>query len=93
MEAADINKGITSDLSFEEAAETFFKDHSTQSVQVLVWKFFQCWVTRDCKIISDLSDEEIALFLDQLIDLVAAAQILHEANRVSENQREGDGHE
>ena len=93
MEAAYINKEVTADLSFEEAAEIFFKKNSTQSVQVLVWKFFQCWVTRDCKIISDLTDEEVALFLDQLIDLVAAAQILHEANRVSENAREENDHE
>ena len=59
---------------------TFFKDNTPESVKVLFWKMFQCWVTRDCNIKADLSDEEIALFFDQLIDLVAAAHILHQAN-------------
>lgn len=89
MEAVLINQNFTSGLSFEEVAETFFKENTPQSVTVLCWKFFQCWVTRDCKIISDLSDEEIALFFDQLIDLVAAAHILHQANRALENEQEG----
>lgn len=93
METAYINKEFTSELSFEEVAKTFFKDNSTESVQVLFWKFFQCWVTRDCNIISDMTDEDVALFFDQLIDLVAAAHILHEANRVSENQKPGGDNE
>ncbi|MDB5024948.1 MAG: hypothetical protein JWP78_2703 [Mucilaginibacter sp.] len=61
----------------------FFKVNTPESVKVLFWKIFQCWVTRDCKIKADLSDEEIALFFDQLIDLVAAAHIAHQANRAS----------
>lgn len=93
MEAAYINKEFTSQLSFNEAAEIFFKDYSTQSVQVLLWKFFQCWATRDCKLTSDLSDEEVALFFDQLIDLVAAAYIEHQANRVSDGRQQGGSDE
>lgn len=93
METAYKNKEFTSDLSFDEVAKTFFNKNSLESVQVLFWKFFQCWATRDCKLTSDLSDKEVALFFDQLIDLVAAAQIVHEANRVSENAQEGDDHE
>ena len=42
---------------------------------------------------SELSDEEVALFFDQLMDLVAAAYILHQANRASPNQQEGNDHE
>jgi hypothetical protein len=88
MEAVHINLTITSELSFKDVAKTFFKDNTPDSVKVLCWKFFQCWVSRDCKIISDLSDEEIALFFDQLIDLVAAAHILHQANRADVEPKE-----
>jgi hypothetical protein len=86
MEAAYFNKNLTSYLSMEEAMLVFFKENTVESVQVLFWKFFQCWVTRECKLISDLSDNEIAHFFDQLIDLIAAAHMLHEANRVSDPQ-------
>lgn len=89
MEAVHINFNITSELSFKDVAKTFFQDNTPDSVKVLCWKFFQCWITRDCKGISDLSDEEIALFFDQLIDLVAAAHILHQANGAFENGQEG----
>jgi hypothetical protein len=89
MEAVYFNKEFTSGLSFDDAAKTFFQNNSTESAQVLFWKFFQCWVKRDCNIISDLTDKEVALFFDQLIDLVAAAHILHEANRVSKTRQEG----
>jgi len=89
MEAVHINFNITSELSFNNVAKTFFEDNTPDSVRVLFWKLFQCWVTRDCNIKSDLADEEIALFFDQLIDLVAAAHILHQANRASENEQEG----
>lgn len=73
--------------------KTFFGEHTPESAQVLFWKFFQCWVTRDCNIKADLSDEEVALFFDQLMDLVAAAYILHQANGALENKQEGEGHE
>ncbi|MGZ3765572.1 MAG: hypothetical protein ACXVB0_15345 [Mucilaginibacter sp.] len=89
MEAVQNNSNITSELSFAEVAQTFFKKNTPESVTILCWKFFQCWITRDCKIITELSDQEIALFFDQLIDLVAAAHILHQANRASENRQEG----
>ncbi len=93
MEAATINKNFKSALTLEEALAAFFKAHSTEDTQVLFWKFFQCWVTRDCNIKADLSDEEVALFFDQLMDLVAAAYILHQANGALENKQEGEGHE
>lgn len=93
MEAVHINFNVTSELPLKDVAKTFFKDNTPDSVKVLFWKMFQCWVTRDCNIKSDLTDEEIALFFDQLIDLVAAAHIEHEANRVSENRQQGGSNE
>ena len=90
MKAVFIVKEFTSELSFQEVAKTFFRQHSAESVQVWVWKFFQCWINRDCEILSDLTNKEVALFLDQLVDLVAAAQILHEANRVKNEPGEED---
>jgi hypothetical protein len=75
MEAVYDNKEMLSGLGFGEVAETFFRDYSIGSVQVLFWKFFQCWVTRDCDLISDMTDKEIALFLDQLIEYYGVNQV------------------
>jgi len=93
MEAVNQNIQSHRDLPFKKVTENFFSKHSPDSTYVLLWKFFQCWVTRDCNIKAELSDEEVALFFDQLMDLVAAAYILHEANRVSEKPQEGKQHE
>jgi len=73
--------------------DTFFNANTPDSVREFFWKVFQCWVTRDCNIKSEISDQEVALFFDQLIDLVAAAYIVHEANRVPPTGQEGNGHE
>ena len=89
MKAVSYNHELTAGLSFKDATKAFFKDNTPESVKVLFWKMLQCWVTRDCNIKSDLSDKEVALFFDQLIDLVAAAHILHEANRALESGQEG----
>jgi hypothetical protein len=83
MEAVIIKHNFTAGKTLKEIITTFFKDNTPESTQVLFWKFFQCWVSRDCKIKADLTDEEVALFFDQLIDLVAAAHIVHQANRAS----------
>jgi hypothetical protein len=93
MEAAYINQNLSSGHSLNEVMATFFKTHTPDSAKVLFWKLFQCWAVKDCKIKSDVSDEEVALFFDQLIDLVAAAHIEHEANRVSNNPQQGGSNE
>ena len=93
MEAAYINHEFTSQLSFDDVAKIFFKNNSTESVKVAFWQIFQCWMKKGCKIRTEISDEEIALFFDQLIDLVAAAYILHQANRVSESGQERAGND
>jgi hypothetical protein len=90
MEAVYNIFNSSSEISLKEAMNVFFKDHTPESAKVLFWKMFQCWVTRDCKIKADLSDEEIALFFDQLINLVTAAHLLRQANGASnQNSREG----
>jgi hypothetical protein len=80
-------------LSFQTVMGNFFITYSPDYVQYLFWNVFKCWGTNECKVKSEISDEEIALFFDQLIDLVAAAYIVHEANRVSQTGQEGNGHE
>lgn len=93
MESVINTQTLTSGLSLTEAIAAFFKNHSLDDARVLFWKFFQCWVTKDCNQKAEVSDEEIALFFDQLVDLVAAAYIVHQANGASLNPQEGNGHE
>lgn len=73
--------------------DSLFARNTPESVEVTFLKMFQCWTTKDCNIKAEISDEEVALFFDQLIDLVAAAYILHQANRVPETGQEGTAHE
>ncbi|WP_143013844.1 hypothetical protein [Mucilaginibacter sp. OK268] len=72
---------------------SFFKNNTPDSAKVLFFKLFQCWTTKDCTIKSEVSDKEVALFFDQLSDLVAAAYIVHQANGVSQSQQGENGHE
>ena len=92
MEAVFINKSISDQLTLSEVMSSFFKKNTPDSTKTTFFKIFQCWALKDCNIKAEISDEEIALFFDQLIDLVAAAYILHEANRVSPGQ-EGIKHD
>lgn len=93
MEAILIHKNFSSVLPFDQVMETFFKGYSPDSAYDFFWKMFQCWATKECKIKAEISDEEVALFFDQLIDLVAAAYILHQANRVPKPEQGGKAHE
>ena len=89
---AGIANNFSSGLSLKEVISTFFNSNTPDSSQVLTWKIFQCWTTRDCNFKSDVTNEEIAAFLDQLNLLVAAAYIEHQANAVSQNPQQG-GHQ
>jgi len=93
MEALIINHNFKATTSLKEVMSTFFRTNDPETTRVLFFKFFQCWVTKDCSIKAELSDEEVALFFDQLIDLVAAAYIVHQANGALNNPQEGNGHE
>ncbi len=93
MDAVLINKHFTDDLPLGEVLDNFFKGNTPESSRVFFWKVFQCWTLKDCNIKAEISDEEVALFFDQLIDLVAAAYILHQANRVPQTGQEGSERE
>lgn len=78
---------------WKEVMATFFQQNSPESVKLLFWRMFQCWVTKDCTIKGDVSDEEVALVFDQLIELVSAAYQLHQNNNNSIKFPEGKSHE
>jgi len=90
MEAVYINKNFPSVLPMEEVLNTFFSENTPESAKNFFWKMFQCWVIKDCNIKAEISDEEVALFFDQLIDLVAAAYIIHQANGAANRNQEGE---
>jgi len=93
MEAVITDQDFRIDATFKDVMATFFRANDPETTKVLFWKFFRCWVTKDCSIKSELSDKEVALFFDQLIDLVAAAYILHQANGVPKPEQGGKEHE
>jgi hypothetical protein len=93
MEAALIYKSLYSEKSFQEISAIFFAEYTPQTTHFTFLKIFQCWGINECKLRAEISDEEVALFFDQLIDLVAAAYILHQANRALISPQEGKGHE
>jgi hypothetical protein len=90
MGAITNNNSLSSKATFSEVVANFFKCHTLDSAYMFKWKIFQCWTLNDCDITSDIPNEEIALFLDQLTDLVAAAYILHQANRVPNAGQQGE---
>ena len=93
MEAVFKNKSLTTSPSLTEAIAAFFRENTPDSAKVFFWKMFQCWALKDCKIKAEITDEEVALFFDQLSDLVAAAYILHQANGAAVNEQKGLDHE
>ena len=90
---AGITNNFRQDHSLKEVISTFFNSITPDSSQVLTWKIFQCWTTRDCNFKSGVTNEEIAAFLDQLNLLVAAAYIEHQANAASKNPQHGGENE
>jgi hypothetical protein len=68
MEAVIVNTNFTSAVPLKKVMDAFFKANTPDSVQELFWRMFQCWVTRDCNIKAEISDEEVALFFDRLIE-------------------------
>lgn len=77
---------------FQDSLMLFFSKYSLSATRYFLFRIFQCWGTNECRIKAEISDKEVALFFDQLTDLVAAAYILHQANRVSTNEQEGIKH-
>ena len=93
MEAEYKNNILFLSPPFADVLAKFFQANTPEYAHVFFWKFFQCWTIKDCKIKAEISDEEVALFFDQLMDLVAAAYILHQANRVPSTGQQGENHE
>ena len=73
--------------------DAFFKANTPDSVREFFWKVFQCWVTRDCNIKAEISDEEVALFLDQLTELLTAAYLVHQTGGSTKSAEEGSGND
>jgi type II secretory pathway component PulF len=90
MEAAVQNLTDLNALSPYEVLEAFFRVNSRDEVWDKCFGLLKVWAKRPGDI-KQYSDEEIALFLDQLIDLVAAASTLHEANKALVNSQ-GEQH-
>lgn len=88
MQAVYIHNDLTSGPSLKEAVASFFKAHTPDSTRYLCWKLFQCWAQKDCQIKAEITDEEVALFFDQVISLVSAAYNEHHIN--SQTSTEGD---
>jgi len=67
---AGTNNNSNQGRSLKEVMTAVFNSITPDTSQVLTWKIFQCWTTRDCNFKSDVTNEEIAAFLDQLNLLV-----------------------
>lgn len=67
--------------------QVFFASNSLLSTKVKLFHFLKSYVSQpDAQ--KPYTEEEITLFLDQLIVLVAAAETLHQANRVNPNDNQ-----
>jgi len=93
MDAININSDLTSRPSLKEVMASFFKGNTPDSTQFLFWKVFQCWALKECTIKAEVSDQDIALFFDQISELVAAAYIEYQADGFSSNPQEGSAYE
>ena len=93
MEAVIIKHKFSPALSLGEVAANFFKTRSVEDTDFLFLKFFQCWVLKDCKNKAEIADEEVALFFDQLSELVAAAYQEHQKQKANNPDDEGEAHE
>ncbi|HVX00178.1 MAG TPA: hypothetical protein VHA52_07075 [Candidatus Babeliaceae bacterium] len=87
-EAAFIKKTI-SEVPFDQVLHEFFSNNTPDSVYLITFSIFQCWVLNACKIKAGIPDEDVALLIDQLNSLVAAAYILHQGNRVQATLQKG----
>jgi len=60
-----------------KALNTYFRANSPELVKYFTLMIFQCWSLNECKIRSEVSDKDFALFLDELNELVEAAHRYH----------------
>ena len=88
MEAVINQSYYPPDLPPERVIALFFQSYSSEDTREHAFHLFKCWVSNSCELKENIPNQELALFLDQLIDLVAATFTLHQANRVSNNPEE-----
>jgi hypothetical protein len=88
MEVALKTFNLRQRIAFEKALSVLFDMRSPDNAYSMFWQLFEAWTQFSAKKMQ-FTDKEIALFPDQLIDLVAAAHIEHEANRASGTGQEG----
>ncbi|WP_345952993.1 hypothetical protein [Mucilaginibacter sp. PAMB04168] len=93
MEAILTNNSFSSGPPLKEVMATFFRKHTPDSAKLLFWKVFQCWALKDCTIKAEVSDQELALFFDQLNELVDAAYLEHQASESNPKSPEDSNHE
>lgn len=86
-----LNKKASPEIPFNKVLDEFFANNTPESAYAILFKIFQCWVVNGCKIKAGIPDEDMALFLDQLNSLVAAAFIVHQGNRVPATLQKGVG--
>jgi hypothetical protein len=77
------------DSSLMQAMDLFFKNRSFDHTQTFFFKLFQCWGVKECDQFVDLTNEDVALFFDQLLNLVGVSYIAYQANKavISNNER------
>jgi hypothetical protein len=78
----EVNFNLNSpDSSLLEAMNLFFNNRSFGTTQNIFFKLFQCWGIKECDEVVNLSNEEVALFLDDLLNLVSISYIAYQANK------------
>lgn len=92
MEAI-LNNNFSSGPPLHEVMAAFFKHHTPDSAKLLFWKVFQCWALKDCTVKAEVTDQEIALFFDQLTELVDAAYLEHRASETNPSSPKESDHE
>ncbi|MDT3401252.1 hypothetical protein [Mucilaginibacter terrae] len=93
MEAILNKNNFSSGPPLREVMAMFFRRHSPDSAKFVFWKVFQCWALKDCSAKARISDQELALFFDQLNDLLNAAYVEHQANNLDQKATEDSGNE
>lgn len=64
----------------------FFKGRSFAATQDTFFKLFHCWSANDCQSQADLTEQEFAMFCDELISLVSASYVVYQAHRADIDQ-------
>lgn len=89
MKTALLNMDCSSGLPLEKVLDAFFSTNPPDRVKFLFWKLFQCYVLKDCVIKAEVPEKDVALFYDQLTDLVTAVYLLHMKNNNDSQSKEG----